>query len=223
MGQISTEIISPPGSTLSENQQHSSLEREWRLARTDALTGALNRQAFFEAIKEDTGRQGPAILAFADVDGLKRLNDEMGHELGDKGLRDFADRVRTAIRKNDLFARIGGDEFVIFMKVKDEAAAKAVANRLNDVLNLGAGEDGATLKCSLGVLLLPAGSQSIDDELKLADKLMYAAKRAQAGLSMASAAGGDRQKTLSFPLETPPRVGRTTAIRAKDRQSERVR
>lgn len=192
-----------------------SLEREWRLARTDPLTGALNRQAFFEVIKADAGREGPVLLAYADVDGLKRLNDEMGHEQGDDGLRDFADRVRTAIRKRDLFARLGGDEFVILMKVKDEVAAKAVANRLNRVLNLDAPEDATTLKCSLGVLLLPQGSKSIDAELKLADKLMYVAKKAQAGLSAAWTAGVDGQELLSPPSVAAAPAGRRTAVRTR--------
>lgn len=197
-----------------------SLEKEWRLARTDPLTGALNRQAFFEAIRGNSSQEGPAVLVFADLDGLKRLNDEMGHELGDDGLRNFADRVRRAIRKNDLFARIGGDEFVIYMKVKDESAAKSVANRLNKVLNLDAHFDEATLRCSLGVLLLPAGSKSIDAELKAADKLMYAAKRTQAGLSMALAVEVDGQTALSPPLETAPPADRKTAVRSKDRQTD---
>lgn len=196
------------------------LEREWRLARTDLLTGALNRQAFFEAIKSDSGREGPAVLAFADVDGLKYLNDQMGHELGDEGLRNFADRVRLAIRKNDLFARMGGDEFVVFMKVKDEAAGKAVANRLNRVLNLEASADERTLKCSIGVLLLPAGSKSIDAELRLADKLMYVAKNAQLGLSAASATEVDGQTVLLSPLHTSMPNDRKGTLRARSRQRD---
>lgn len=194
-----------------------SLEREWRLARTDTLTGALNRQAFFEAIKAETGTDGPALLAFADVDGLKGLNDEMGHELGDEGLRDFAGRVRKAIRKSDLFARIGGDEFVVFMKVSDEKAAKIVANRLNKVLNHDAEVHGATLKCSLGVLFLPMGSHSIDAELKLADKLMYSAKRVQAGVLLASARQIGEEKTLVSVLDAALPANRKSVVRQERR------
>lgn len=192
-----------------------SLENEWRLARTDPLTGALNRQAFFEALEAEAGRGRPAVLIYADVDGLKRLNDERGHELGDDGLRDFAERVRKTIRQNDLFARIGGDEFVIVMNVKDEKSAKSVANRLNTALNLKASKGEASLKCSLGVLFLPAGSRSIDAELRLADKLMYSAKRVQAGLLMASAVQfGDTENILSA-LETALPANAKSAVRQK--------
>lgn len=191
------------------------LEREWQLARTDPLTGALNRQAFFEALKAETGTDGPALLVFADVDGLKHINDELGHEAGDEGLWDFASRVRGAIRKHDLFARIGGDEFVVFMKVKDERSAKIVAERLNKVLNLDANPSETTLKCSLGVLFLPAGSQSIDAELKLADQLMYSAKRVQAGVLMASALELDDEKAPVSALETALPANHKSVVRQK--------
>ena len=105
------------------------LETEWRFARVDPLTGALNRKAFFEAIEKEKGLPGPAALVFADVDGLKRLNDLAGHEAGDEALRDFSARVRRAVRKDDIFARIGGDEFVVFLKVCDLRAADIVAPR----------------------------------------------------------------------------------------------
>lgn len=195
-----------------------SLEREWWLARIEPLTGALNRQAFFERIRADAGTDGPALLIFADVDGLKRLNDERGHEAGDECLRHFAKRVRGAIRKDDLFARIGGDEFVIFMKVRDETASRAVANRLNKALNLDAYSNENSLKCSLGALFLPAGSTSIDSELSLADRLMYVAKRAQTGVSMALPVLVDGQMSLSIPVGTEQQAGRRTSTRSTKRQ-----
>ncbi len=175
------------------SQARASLEREWRLARTDPLTGALNRQAFFETMKADANRNGPAMLVFADVDGLKRLNDLMGHEKGDEGLCHLAGRIRGAIRKVDLFARIGGDEFVLFMKVRDEAAAKLVAERLDAVLNREEDREAGILTCSLGALFLPLGSQSIDRELRLADGLMYSAKKSRAGFAVAAVTAGDLQ------------------------------
>lgn len=197
-----------------------SLEREWHLARTDALTGALNRQAFFETMKSETASDEPSVLVFADVDGLKYINDEMGHEIGDEGLRGFASRVKSAIRTNDLFARIGGDEFVVFMKVRDERAARMVAERLNRVLNLDVGADLATLKCSLGALYLPAGSKSIDTELKLADKLMYSAKRVQAGVLMASAFQSDSDGTVQSALEVALPTNRNSVVRQKDKPAK---
>ena len=166
------------------------LEIEWKYARTDSLTGAHNRKAFFEALKGDGYRSKFATLIFADVDGLKLLNDSLGHEKGDEALRNFSATVRKSIRKNDLFARLGGDEFAILLEVRDAAAARLVANRLDVALNGGL-ENRGKLKCSLGVLILPDGSISIDAELRQADALMYEAKRNQAGLAIAVCNKGD--------------------------------
>lgn len=173
------------------------LETEWRFARVDPLTGALNRKAFFEAIEKEKGLPGPAALVFADVDGLKRLNDLAGHEAGDEALRDFSARVRRAVRKDDIFARIGGDEFVVFLKVCDLRAADIVAQRLHSTLNLDHEGCNTKLRCSLGILVLPAGSKSIDSELKQADALMYEAKRAQKGLVIATLMGDAVYKLAS--------------------------
>lgn len=193
------------------------LEIEWRFARIDPLTGALNRKAFFEAVEAETGRADMAVLVFADVDGLKGLNDRLGHEVGDGFLRDFAGRVSKAIRKDDLFARIGGDEFVIFLRVQDAAAANTVAVRLNRVLNLDPQEGETDLKCSLGILVLPAGSKSIDIELRQADTLMYHAKRERAGLMMAFSVKGDMQELMPFAPKTNSIGKQRTAVRAGER------
>jgi diguanylate cyclase (GGDEF)-like protein len=163
------------------------LEVEWRAARIDPLTGTLNRKAFFEAAKDEAGHGAMSVIAYADVDGLKNLNDKFGHQAGDLALRDFADRVRKFIRKQDIFARIGGDEFVILMAVRDSNAAKIIAERLNRILNLELGDGEHKLKCSLGVLVLTQGTKSIDDELRQADALMYLAKKKHFGLVMATA------------------------------------
>ena len=191
------------------------LELEWRYARIDPLTGALNRKAFFEASGADAGQEGIRVLIFADVDGLKRVNDRFGHEAGDEALRDFADRVRNAIRKDDIFARIGGDEFVVSLKVRDTAAAELVAQRLNRVLNLDAPENEKSLKCSLGALALPSGSRSIDAELRQADALMYHAKREGIGLVMAISVKGDIQQLV-------PTVSVSEQIESEVRTRERT-
>lgn len=194
------------------------LEIEWNFARIDPLTGALNRKAFFEAVERETGKTGMAILVFADVDGLKRLNDKLGHVNGDDALRDFASRIRASIRKEDLFARIGGDEFVILMKVRNRAAAKVVAKRLNRALNLELQEGETKLKCSLGVLFLPEGSESIDVELNQADRLMYLAKRERTGLVMAMSVKGDMKKLTSFAPESNSSGTQLAAVRRKERK-----
>lgn len=170
------------------------LELEWRYARVDQLTGALNRKAFFEAIESGGSRTGLTVLVYADVDGLKLINDQFGHDAGDRALSGLAHRMKNTIRKDDIFARIGGDEFAIILKVRDTHAAELVAKRLNDALNLEPLTGEIDIRCSLGVLVLPKGSKSIDAELKQADTLMYRAKQAQAGMMMAISIEGDMQE-----------------------------
>ena len=166
-----------------------SYSMQWRLARIDPLTGALNRQAFFESLSIAHCR-GWSMLVYLDLDGFKALNDEHGHAAGDESLRDFAKSVRKLIRKKDVFARIGGDEFVVYMHVKDEAAARQVAMRLHLAINSASEEVGRRLACSVGVLIVPAGPRDLDAELRLADRLMYDAK--QQGASVAVATAGFR-------------------------------
>ena len=116
--------------------------REWYLARTDALTVAFNRQAFFELGAGLCAGRGWRLLVYADLDGLKAINDNRGHAAGDACLRLYASGVRKTIRRDDLFARVGGDEFVLFMTVRDEAAARLVAGRLHRRMNGIAGHAG---------------------------------------------------------------------------------
>jgi len=196
------------------------LELEWRYARIDPLTGALNRKAFFEAANGEAGRAGITVLVYVDVDQLKRLNDRLGHEAGDVALFDFADRVRKAIRKEDVFARMGGDEFVILMKVGDTASAELVAQRLNTALNLDPLAGETSLKCSMGVLVLPTGSRSIDAELKQADTLMYYAKKERSGLMMAISIKGEMEELLSSAPSANSHGQQRAAVRSTERPIE---
>lgn len=175
------------------------LEIEWRFARVDPLTGAWNRSAFFEIVSAKAEQEGTDFLIFADLNGLKELNDQLGHEKGDEALIGFADRVRKAIRKEDVFARLGGDEFVILLRVRDVLAARSVAGRLHQALNLDLPPSAAALTCSLGALVLPNGTQDIDAELRDADALMYEAKETNTGLVTAVSLRQYSRKEISVP------------------------
>jgi diguanylate cyclase (GGDEF)-like protein len=178
--------------------------REWRLARTDLLTGAMNRQAFFEAVS----RAGPSpfwtLIAYADLDGLKQINDVCGHQEGDEALRGFAGAVRRNIRQTDLFARLGGDEFVVLMEVRDEAAAKATAARLHRAMNAGFTGASVSAGCSLGAAILPPGFSRGTDRLRLADRLMYEAK--QRGSGLVTATMTDSQNPAALLRHAEPAV-----------------
>ncbi|RYE36260.1 MAG: GGDEF domain-containing protein, partial [Hyphomicrobiales bacterium] len=161
-----------------------------------------------------------SVLIYADLDGLKHINDSMGHRHGDSSIMAFAGQVQSAIRKDDLFARVGGDEFVILMNVRDEAAGLIVADRLNHSLNVAAyHEENTRLLSSLGVLILPPGARAIDTELRAADMLMYEAKRMKIGLLVATAEMTSQAITLSRHLAQAQPANRRTAIRAHHRGS----
>lgn len=169
------------------NHARNSYAREWRLARTDALTGTLNRQAFFELADASTLSRGWQMLVYADLDGLKKLNDERGHAAGDQYLKAYVAHVRKVIRKQDIFARIGGDEFLVHIGVRDEAAGLELSAQLHREMNRVIAPGPANLRCSVGVLILPPGRRMIDRELRIADELMYESKQRGADLIVASA------------------------------------
>jgi two-component system cell cycle response regulator len=97
------------------------------LSLTDDLTGLYNRRGFLTLAAEDMRqarrRRGELVLAFADVDGLKAINDRYGHTEGDRAIRDAALILRHTFRESDLVARLGGDEFIVLLR---DASADAV-------------------------------------------------------------------------------------------------
>lgn len=163
-----------------------SYDREWQRARSDGLTGVLNRQAFYEQIAAARACEEWGVLAYVDLDDFKQVNDRHGHAAGDEILRGFVAGVRKNIRAKDIFARIGGDEFLLFLPVKDEAegyrAACELHARMNGILN-----SMGPVGCSVGVLVLDSGATSVEDaDVELADRLMYQAKQEGAGLRIAT-------------------------------------
>ena len=163
--------------------------REWWLARRDPLTGALNRKAFFELAENFTRSRSWRVLLYADLDGLKGINDVHGHAAGDLALKTYAEAIRRNIRRGDLFARVGGDEFLIFMRVRDHASGRVVAERLHRHMNCIPVQHEEHSRCSLGALVIPPGEVDIDQLVRLADSAMYRAKLAGASLEIESLAG----------------------------------
>lgn len=164
------------------NRDRRSLEqahaREALLARTDALTGLLNARAFHERLAEEIVRARrrlrPVCVASLDLDGFKRVNDTRGHAAGDDLLRNVAHAIRGSVRKGDLAARIGGDEFAIYFDEADPAAVEKTARRMLEQLASATAEP---LTGSVGIVVHPAPA-SAEELLRAADSLMYAAKAA---------------------------------------------
>jgi two-component system, cell cycle response regulator len=149
-----------------------------RLAVTDSLTGMLNRRGFFEQALQPCGRAEkgtPLCAIMADIDYFKRINDEHGHDAGDKAI--FA--VAHELMSGSWHAgRLGGEEFALLLEGRNLAEAATIAERLRGriaALRIPTGEDRLSLTCSFGVSQWRVGD-SIDPLLKRADMALYEAK-----------------------------------------------
>jgi diguanylate cyclase (GGDEF)-like protein len=170
-----------------EIQERLKAEEEVRqLSLTDELTGLYNRRGFFwlanQQLKIAQRTQISSCLLFIDLDGLKQINDSLGHEIGDKMLVDTAQLLKQSFRESDIIARIGGDEFVIFFPIcsqdnTDEFSPRLQANiyRFNQEHNYS-----YQLSISIGVTQCTLNENvSLEQLLEEADKLMYEHKRSK--------------------------------------------
>jgi diguanylate cyclase (GGDEF)-like protein len=159
-------------------------------ARTDPLTGLLNRRAFLQEMQRQVDRldqeNSPGTLMFADLDSFKMVNDRLGHDKGDQTLVRFAKILRDLLRPTDLIARLGGDEFAVWMSGADHLTAAERADHLREAVptELAAllREAIPGLGVSIGIACRRAGShESIESLLHRADVAMYEVKRGGRG------------------------------------------
>jgi diguanylate cyclase (GGDEF)-like protein len=155
-----------------------------RVALHDPLTGLANRTLFHERLEHAmaTHSRAPGNLAvlFIDLDGFKRINDELGHSAGDAVLVQTAQRLSQCARDSDTVARFGGDEFAILTELLAapehiEIVAERVVRAMQDPFDINGHP--AVISCSVGVALHVPG-QLADDLMHSADEAMYAAKAA---------------------------------------------
>ncbi len=171
--------------------EHEAIQRELALqARTDPLTGLLNRRSFMEEVTRRIDRldreQVPGTLMYVDLDNFKALNDRCGHDVGDEALVLTAAMLRNTVRPTDLVARLGGDEFVLWLDASDEltAAERAERLRLDAPVLLAAGLPplAPALSTSIGIAARhPHLAESLEDIMRRADSAMYEVKRAGRG------------------------------------------
>jgi diguanylate cyclase (GGDEF)-like protein len=158
-----------------------SLEQERELARTDYLTGAVNGRHFNELAEAEIRRarrhNHPFSVAYMDVDNFKAVNDRDGHSAGDRLLKTVADTLCEDVRAVDVVARLGGDEFAVLMPETDAVAARIAVARVRRRLLEEARRGGWPVTYSIGVVTFEAPPASVDELLRAADELMYAAKR----------------------------------------------
>jgi diguanylate cyclase (GGDEF)-like protein len=155
-------------------------EHQRELARTDDLTGLLNRRSFMEAAHQEIMRARrfphPFTIAYMDVDNFKEVNDRYGHTTGDAVLRNLGETIRQTLRVVDVVARLGGDEFVILMPETDDAAAGAVVARMRQQIATMVERGGWPISFSIGVVTWTTPPRTVDIMLKQADAAMYAVK-----------------------------------------------
>lgn len=163
------------------SQLHIALRNAKTLARTDSLTGALNRHTFREILAAELDRarrySHPFTVAYIDLDSFKPFNDRFGHGAGDQALKKIADIFLHNIRRTDVFARLGGDEFILYLPETGPKQAQSILQRLQKVLleAMQVNQWGVTF--SVGAVTFLSYPESVDEVIRAADQLMYEVKQ----------------------------------------------
>jgi len=169
-----------------------------RLSTVDPLTSLFNRTFFFAAVEREIARSARSgrgfCLLMMDLDELKAINDEKGHFVGDRVLRSVGDVIREGVRRIDIAARYGGDEFVVLLPETESSGAYVVAEKIR----MGVAEldvPGTDMKTSLsvGVVSYPDDGRTSDELMISADQAMYASKRSGKNRVMGLAMGNGGQ------------------------------
>jgi len=163
---------------------HQELDRVSVQARHDPLTGALNRQGLDETVTREVARvkrtEAPLCVALLDIDNFKKINDSLGHDVGDTALTHLAEVARAVMRPQDSLARYGGEEFVILLPDTPLDKGIEAMTRLQRELTkriFMSGTEKVLITFSAGVAQL-AKDESGSEAIKRADQGMYLAKRA---------------------------------------------
>jgi diguanylate cyclase (GGDEF)-like protein len=155
-----------------------------QLAHQDTLVNLPNRRGFMRALERFIDRASRyaehSALLYVDLDGLKMINDSFGHNAGDKALIEVAAMLVGGVRKSDVVARIGGDEFGILLAHSDEANAHETATRLVDLIagcDFTHDGDALPLSVAIGVAMI-TGEDTPEEAIARADREMYRKKAA---------------------------------------------
>ena len=186
----------------------------------DGLTGLANRTLFTEHVAQALAsaarnHESRAILVM-DLDGFKWVNDSLGHDQGDRLLKQFSDRLVAATREADTIARLGGDEFAILPgDAADLPAAAAIVWKLQHVCASGFQLDGQVVEvsASIGIAMFPEHGDTPAELLRRADVAMYHAKRSGSGHAVADNAQEEQAtRQLELLLELRKCVSRNELI-----------
>jgi len=162
--------------------RHAAQARIQHLAHHDALTGLPNRMSFMERLGRQIDRARVAnrsmALLFVDLDHFKRVNDSLGHLIGDQLLQTVAARISASLRAGDVVARFGGDEFIVLLDDASRDDVAQVAHKLLRAIELPVDAEGRDLSVtpSVGIAMFPNDGATPTELIKNADTAMYIAK-----------------------------------------------
>ncbi len=155
--------------------------REKTIARHDYLTNTWNRLAFFELSEIEIARAKrylkPLTIAYIDLDNFKKVNDEQGHEEGDRVLKEVSLTVLAQIRKSDIFSRIGGDEFTLLLPETDSNEAYGLIERIHNEMTILVKANNWPITFSIGIVSFVSTPNSVKEMIDVADTLMYSVKK----------------------------------------------
>jgi diguanylate cyclase (GGDEF)-like protein len=166
------------------SQLHTVLGHMRKIATHDNLTGLPNRHSFYEQLQKTlklAERNNTTFaVVFIDLDGFKPINDTLGHAAGDEILRSVANRLKQCVRRDDVVARIGGDEFVIVLSGIDTTSILSVVRKIIDMIAAPYTGTAKTvaLTSSVGIATYPDSGRTVDELVAHADAAMYRSKRA---------------------------------------------
>jgi diguanylate cyclase (GGDEF)-like protein len=151
-----------------------------RASEHDILTGILNRRAFLRTAEYllclNERAPIPLVFIFVDLDNFKAVNDQFGHEMGDKVLQHFSDMAQLRFRKSDIIARYGGDEFVMILTNTSLEDAESVIQKFQSNFRDWARNNGLPVGFSFGLEIAQEGGNNLGDILRQADAALYDAK-----------------------------------------------
>ena len=195
------------GKAFDIHESRTRLDSLEQMASHDALTGLLNHASAKTRIVERI-RSRPedrCALAILDLDHFKQANDTYGHMFGDEVLKYMADRLRQSIRTGDIVARVGGDEFLIFLSYKSDP--DAVLQRVYDNLAGGSYEE-FTISVSMGVATNEMVGDDYDTLFHAADQALYSVKRGGRGRFAFYQGGMEKPLSMISPIESEGAPGK---------------
>lgn len=201
-------------------QRHS--EELTRISLHDQLTGLYNRVYFEDSmLRLEAGRGFPVSIICADIDCLKLINDIIGHKEGDEQIKACAAILKAPLRKDDVLARIGGDEFVVILPRTDEQAAAGIVRRIRFFIDqYNAEKPQIPLWISLGVATSSGDSLALADALKMADIAMYKDKRSNRGRAMSQTIDALKAIAINVPDNTNDYLDRLSAFHSPEDEEE---